>query len=53
MECLKQNSSRLSALMFGLLALLIMGSATAQTTYPAKPIRWISPFAPGGGADGT
>ena len=31
---------------------LIALPAAAQT-WPAKPIRWISPFAPGGGADFT
>lgn len=27
------------------------GAAFAQTTYPAKPVRWIVPYAPGGGTD--
>ena len=38
-------------LAFALLA-LATGPALAQT-WPAKPVRWISPFAPGGGADIT
>lgn len=34
------------------LALLAPAAVPAQS-YPAKSIRWISPFAPGGGADVT
>jgi tripartite-type tricarboxylate transporter receptor subunit TctC len=40
-------------LILGLLALVIAGSAHAQSsnaTYPTKPIRLINPFPPGGGA---
>jgi tripartite-type tricarboxylate transporter receptor subunit TctC len=33
--------------MFGLLALLIVGSPAAQTTYPEKPIRMVVGFPPG------
>ena len=39
------------SLMFGLSALVIVGSAAAQTTYPAKSIRMIVPFPPGGSND--
>ena len=41
----------ISGLMFGLLALLIVGSPAAQTTYPEKPIRMIVGLPPGGQSD--
>ncbi len=34
-----------------ILAIACIGSVLAQGTYPAKPIRWILPFPPGGSAD--
>jgi len=37
--------------MFGLLALLIVGSPNAQTTYPEKPIHMVVGFPPGGPPD--
>ena len=42
---------QISGLMFGLLALLIVGSPAAQTTYPEKPIRLVVGFPPGSQAD--
>lgn len=30
---------------------LVAASAAAQTTYPSKPIRWLVPYAAGGGSD--
>jgi tripartite-type tricarboxylate transporter receptor subunit TctC len=36
-----------------LAAVVFAPGAHAQTAWPAKSIRWISPFAPGGGADIT
>jgi tripartite-type tricarboxylate transporter receptor subunit TctC len=35
-----------------LFSFVLMGAASAQD-YPSKPIRWIVPFPPGGGADAT
>ena len=37
--------------MFGLLALLVAGSAVAQTTYPEKPIRMVVGLPPGSNPD--
>ena len=51
MGSLQRNSSRLSAFLFGLSALLIMGSPAAQTTYPEKPIRLVVCFPPGSQPD--
>ena len=38
---------QISGFMFGLLALLIVGSPAAQTSYPEKPIRIVVGFPPG------
>ncbi len=43
--------TQISGLMFGLLALLIVESPAAQTTYPEKPIRMVVGFPPGGQPD--
>ncbi|OGA11761.1 MAG: hypothetical protein A2W68_06170 [Betaproteobacteria bacterium RIFCSPLOWO2_02_64_14] len=51
MGSLQRNSSRLSAFLFGLSALLIMGSPAAQMTYPEKPIRLVVGFPPGSQPD--
>ena len=51
MGSLQSYSSRSSTFTFGLLALLSAGIADAQTNYPEKPIRWVLPLAPGGGAE--
>jgi tripartite-type tricarboxylate transporter receptor subunit TctC len=42
---------QISGLMFGLLALLIVGSPAAQSNYPEKPIRVVVGFPPGSSAD--
>jgi tripartite-type tricarboxylate transporter receptor subunit TctC len=51
MVSLQRNSSWLSGLLFGLFALLIVGSPAAQTTYPEKPIRMVVGFPPGSAPD--
>ena len=51
MDSLQCNSSWLFRLLFGLLALLVVGSPAAQTTYPEKPVRIIVGFPPGGPVD--
>jgi len=38
-------------LLLALLAAGGMSSAFAQTSYPSKPMRWVIPYAPGGGTD--
>jgi tripartite-type tricarboxylate transporter receptor subunit TctC len=43
--------TRIFRLMFGMLALLIVGNPAAQTTYPEKPIRLIVGYPPGGQLD--
>ena len=43
--------SQISGFLFGLLAVLIVGSPAAQTNYPEKPIRLIVGFPPGGQPD--
>ena len=42
---------QISGLTFGLLALLIVGSPAAQTTYPERPIRIVVGFPPGSAVD--
>ncbi len=42
---------QVSGLIFGLLALLIVGSPAAQTTYPEKPIRMVVSRPPGSSQD--
>ena len=43
--------TKIPGLMFGLAALLIAGSAVAQTTYPEKPIRMVVGLPPGSQPD--
>jgi len=43
--------TQISSVMFGFVALLIVGSPAAQTTYPEKPIRMVVGFPPGGQPD--
>ena len=43
--------TRIAGLMLGLSALLIVGSPSAQTNYPEKPIRIVVGFPPGGTQD--
>ena len=42
---------QISSLLFGLLALLIVGSSAAQSNYPEKPIRVVVGFPPGSRPD--
>ena len=42
---------QISGVLFGLLALLIVGSPAAQTTYPEKPIRMVVSRPPGSSQD--
>src|SRR5205814_2180332 len=42
---------QLSGVLFGLLALLMLGSAAAQSNYPEKSIRIVVGFPPGSSAD--
>ena len=42
---------RAATLIAALVAVLCAGVTWSQTGYPAKPIRWIVPWPPGGGAD--
>src|SRR2546430_860423 len=43
--------TKISGLIFGLLALLIVGSPAAQTNYPEKPLRMVVGYPPGGPPD--
>ena len=42
---------RVKRILLATAALTLAGSAAAQQTYPSRPIRCISPYAPGGGND--
>src|SRR4051812_15417402 len=47
----EERVRRISRLMFGLFALLIMGSPAAQTTYPERSIRMLVGVPPGSQPD--
>ena len=47
----RASLKRAATVIAALLAVLCAGAAWSQTGYPAKPIRWIVPWPPGGGAD--
>jgi tripartite-type tricarboxylate transporter receptor subunit TctC len=41
----------MKAVEYGCLVVLAIAAGTAHAQYPAKPVRWIVPFPPGGGSD--
>ena len=45
------TTTRTALICSAALMLTAPSTALAQTTYPAKPIRWIVPYTPGGGTD--
>ncbi|HSQ04114.1 MAG TPA: tripartite tricarboxylate transporter substrate binding protein [Burkholderiales bacterium] len=48
---MKKFSAVIATSMVAALLLSFAGSALAQQEYPSRPVRFISPFAPGGGTD--
>ncbi|MBC7781047.1 MAG: tripartite tricarboxylate transporter substrate binding protein [Proteobacteria bacterium] len=52
MLCARRESSPANGVRWlGCALVLFCCTAAAQPSYPAKPLRWVVPFAPGGGGD--
>jgi tripartite-type tricarboxylate transporter receptor subunit TctC len=47
------RTSKILALLFGAISLSLLPAAASAADFPTKPIKWIVPFNPGGGTDGT
>ncbi len=51
MNSMARTLRALAAALFGMVGMGVASAAQAQSAYPSRPIRWIVPYAPGGGTD--